>query len=65
MRCRYLSCWVPARGVFPGARVVRGHDWKWGDQDGGLGREGSVQEIDGWHSESSVSEKPLMVLHKL
>lgn len=25
---------VEARGIFPGAEVVRGHDWRWGDQDG-------------------------------
>ena len=23
-----------ARGVFPGAKVLRGHDWNWEDQDG-------------------------------
>ena len=23
-----------ARGIFPGARVVRGVDWQWEDQDG-------------------------------
>jgi hypothetical protein len=37
------SVTVPARsesakefvyGIFPGARIVRGLDWKWGDQDG-------------------------------
>ena len=25
---------VEARGIFVGARVVRGPDWDWGDQDG-------------------------------
>ena len=55
VRCRYQSGRVAARGVFVGARVVRGGDWRWGDQDGGAGREGSVVEIDGWQSESSVS----------
>ena len=25
---------VAARGFFPGAEVVRGQDWLWGDQDG-------------------------------
>jgi hypothetical protein len=25
---------VVARGFFPDAEVVRGHDWLWGDQDG-------------------------------
>ena len=23
-----------SRGIFPGARVVRGADWRWEDQDG-------------------------------
>ena len=55
VRCRYQSGRVAASGVFPGATVVRGEDWRWGDQDGGPGREGTVVEIDGWHSESSVS----------
>ena len=25
---------IEARGIFPGAEVVRGHDWRWGNQDG-------------------------------
>ncbi len=25
---------LTARGIFPGARVVRGVDWQWDDQDG-------------------------------
>jgi len=25
---------IEARGIFVGARVVRGPDWDWGDQDG-------------------------------
>ena len=55
VQCRYQSGRVAARGVFVGARVVRGGDWRWGDQDGGAGREGSVVEIGGWQRESSVS----------
>ena len=27
---------VSARGIFPGASVVRGVDWQWEDQDGKL-----------------------------
>ncbi|CAD5122217.1 DgyrCDS10668 [Dimorphilus gyrociliatus] len=42
-----------AKGVFPGARVVRGIDWDWGDQDGK--QEGTVIDIRGWESESSRS----------
>lgn len=25
---------ITMRGIFPGARVVRGVDWQWEDQDG-------------------------------
>lgn len=28
---------VPLRGIFIGAKVVRGHDWDWSNQDGGEG----------------------------
>ena len=56
MRCRYKSGRVPVKGVFVGARVVRGGDWRWGNQDGSAGKEGTVLEIEGWHSESSVSQ---------
>lgn len=27
---------LEAKGIFPGAEVVRGHNWKFGDQDGVL-----------------------------
>ena len=37
----------------PGYRVVRGPDWKWGNQDGGEGHVGTVVEIN--HSESGRS----------
>ncbi|CAI8033700.1 E3 ubiquitin-protein ligase MIB2 [Geodia barretti] len=55
VRCRYQSGRVGARGLFVGARVVRGRDWRWSDQDGGAGREGTVVEVCGWQSESSRS----------
>lgn len=41
----YNSVRVPARagsvkielkGIFVGAKVVQGHDWEWGGQDGGI-----------------------------
>eukprot|EP00485_Elphidium_margaritaceum_P002476 CAMPEP_0202690032 /NCGR_PEP_ID=MMETSP1385-20130828/5170_1 /ASSEMBLY_ACC=CAM_ASM_000861 /TAXON_ID=933848 /ORGANISM="Elphidium margaritaceum" /LENGTH=860 /DNA_ID=CAMNT_0049345259 /DNA_START=20 /DNA_END=2602 /DNA_ORIENTATION=- len=35
--------------VYIGDRVVRGSDWKWGDQDGGLGYEGTVRGLRQWH----------------
>ena len=33
--------------VLVGLRVVRGPDWKWGNQDGGEGTVGTVAEIEG------------------
>ena len=44
-----------ARGIFPGARVVRGVDWEWEDQDGGSSRRGKVTEIQDWSSTSPRS----------
>ncbi len=38
------------RGLFTGARVVRGVDWQWEDQDGGAGRRGKVTDIQDWSS---------------
>ncbi|GBP88397.1 E3 ubiquitin-protein ligase mind-bomb [Eumeta japonica] len=43
------------RGIFPGARVVRGVDWQWEDQDGGNGRRGKVNEIQDWSAASPRS----------
>ena len=39
---------VQAKGFFPGAKVSRGRDWKWADQDGGNGRVGTLAEITAW-----------------
>ncbi|ESP05408.1 hypothetical protein LOTGIDRAFT_208430 [Lottia gigantea] len=44
-----------ARGIYPGARVVRGVDWQWEDQDGGNGRRGKVTEIQDWSAASPRS----------
>ncbi|XP_049314109.1 E3 ubiquitin-protein ligase mind-bomb isoform X1 [Bactrocera dorsalis] len=46
---------VAVRGIFPGARVVRGVDWQWEDQDGGVLRRGKVNEIQDWSSASPRS----------
>ncbi|RUS90925.1 hypothetical protein EGW08_001322 [Elysia chlorotica] len=46
---------VQSLGVFPGARVSRGPDWDWGNQDGGDGKIGKVSDIRGWDSESGRS----------
>ncbi|XP_071110074.1 E3 ubiquitin-protein ligase MIB2-like isoform X2 [Haliotis cracherodii] len=32
-------------GLYPGARVVRGEDWNWGNQDGGSGKKGTITEM--------------------
>ncbi|XP_003424076.1 E3 ubiquitin-protein ligase MIB1 isoform X2 [Nasonia vitripennis] len=46
---------IAIRGIFPGARVVRGVDWQWEDQDGGNGRRGKVNEIQDWSAASPRS----------
>ncbi|CAH1102308.1 unnamed protein product [Psylliodes chrysocephalus] len=43
------------RGIFVGAKVVRGFSWEWGNQDGGEGKAGIVLDIRGWDNESSRS----------
>lgn len=27
---------IEMKGIFVGAKVVQGHDWEWGGQDGGI-----------------------------
>ncbi|KAG7197136.1 hypothetical protein KM043_007222 [Ampulex compressa] len=46
---------VPLKGIFIGAKVIRGPDWEWGNQDGGRGKTGRVMDIRGWDNESSRS----------
>lgn len=46
---------IAVRGIFPGARVVRGVDWQWEDQDGGNGRRGKINEIQDWSAASPRS----------
>ena len=46
---------IPVRGIYPGARVIRGVDWQWEDQDGGNGRRGKVTEIQDWSAASPRS----------
>lgn len=43
LESRRKSKKITARGIFTGARVVRGVDWQWEDQDGGNGRRGKVR----------------------
>ncbi|KAF7267945.1 hypothetical protein GWI33_018888 [Rhynchophorus ferrugineus] len=42
-------------GIFVGAKVVRGFNWEWGNQDGGEGKIGQVLDIRGWDNETSRS----------
>ncbi|EAT48303.1 AAEL000648-PA [Aedes aegypti] len=46
---------IAVRGIFPGARVVRGVDWQWEDQDGGNGLREKVNVIQDWSSASTKS----------
>ncbi|XP_058984296.1 E3 ubiquitin-protein ligase MIB2-like isoform X2 [Musca domestica] len=46
---------IQLRGIFVGAKVARGPDWEWGQQDGGEGETGRVMEIRGWDNESCRS----------
>ncbi|XP_015108850.1 E3 ubiquitin-protein ligase MIB2 [Diachasma alloeum] len=46
---------IPLKGIFIGAKVVRGPDWEWSNQDGGPGKTGRVMDIRGWDNESSRS----------
>ncbi|XP_038061729.1 E3 ubiquitin-protein ligase MIB2-like [Patiria miniata] len=45
--CRFGATKCRSLGIFPGARVMRGPDWEWEDQDGGEGKVGTVSEVSG------------------
>jgi len=53
--CRMASQQTEIIGAFRGAIVVRGHDWEWGDQDGGPGSQGRVKEITNWNDQTGNS----------
>ena len=55
MEPRRKSKKIPIRGIFPGARVIRGVDLQREDQDGGNGRRGKVTEIQDWSAASPRS----------
>ncbi|XP_030393859.1 E3 ubiquitin-protein ligase MIB2 isoform X7 [Gopherus evgoodei] len=46
---------ITLKGTFQGAKVVRGPDWEWGNQDGGEGKTGRVVDIRGWDVETGRS----------
>ncbi|XP_077535283.1 E3 ubiquitin-protein ligase MIB2-like isoform X2 [Haemaphysalis longicornis] len=45
---RQGSAKVEVRGIFVGAKVARGEDWRWRNQDGGAGKVGTVEDIGDW-----------------
>ncbi|XP_070207922.1 uncharacterized protein [Littorina saxatilis] len=45
MKKRKISVRIRAVGLFPGAKVSRGKDWRWKNQDGGRGSEGELTEV--------------------
>ena len=49
VEARKKSKRVQCRGIYEGARVVRGVDWQYGEQDGGNMRKGKVTEIRDWN----------------
>lgn len=55
MEPRRKSKKIMSRGIFPGARIVRGVDWEWEDQDGGNGRRGRVADVQDWSALSPRS----------
>ncbi|XP_053137274.1 E3 ubiquitin-protein ligase MIB2 isoform X3 [Hemicordylus capensis] len=46
---------ITLKGTFQGAKVVRGPDWEWANQDGGEGKTGRVVDIRGWDVETGRS----------
>jgi E3 ubiquitin-protein ligase mind-bomb len=53
---------IPVSGLFYGAEVVRGTDWRWNDQDGGVGRTGKVVEVLDWSNEGGSGYERSVVL---
>jgi E3 ubiquitin-protein ligase mind-bomb len=43
------------KGIYPGAKIIRGKDWAWQDQDGGCGKRGKVVGITDWNESSRHS----------
>ncbi|CAH2319959.1 E3 ubiquitin- ligase MIB2 isoform X1 [Pelobates cultripes] len=46
---------IVLKGILQGAKVVRGPDWEWGNQDGGEAKVGRVVDIRGWDVETGRS----------
>ncbi|XP_077535262.1 uncharacterized protein LOC144147089 [Haemaphysalis longicornis] len=47
---RQGSIKIEVRGIFEGAKVARGRDWIWNNQDGGEGNVGTVVTIGNWNA---------------
>lgn len=52
---------MSAGGISVGLRVVRGSDWQWADQDGGVGSVGTVVEIGGQGSSKNPDNTVVVV----
>lgn len=52
------------KGIFQGAEVQRGQDWKWGDQDGGDGKRGTVLKITDGAAESTSQSWAAVLWHE-
>ena len=44
---------IEARGMFKGAKVTRGPDWEWKEQDNQSPMEGEVTEVTSWSDETN------------
>ena len=47
-----------------GARVVRGPDWKWGDQDGGDGHVGTLRKFQSSEEAAVVWDYGVVALYR-
>ena len=57
-----VSTTSPSPLMTVGSHVIRGRDWKWRDQDGGIGSVGTVESMSPW---SGVEQSPATVKEKL
>lgn len=57
MKKRSVSLKVRACGIFPGAKVKRGKDWIWGDQDGSPG---TIGDVIGFENVAPTSSRNLV-----
>nr|XP_022337172.1 E3 ubiquitin-protein ligase MIB2-like [Crassostrea virginica] len=53
LQSRFSSLALSSMGMYPGAKVTRGKDWNYGDQDGGEGTLGTVRDIRSFKKDMS------------